>query len=157
MGKASDSAGAARADGHARKRKAAKRVLWSVCAARNADKWPKWTLYKEKTETMGFGRAEDEREIRCVGRHGGRRKAHDKHAHSADRIFPTLQGWVYRPPLSRFIVNSAQKCPSSHQNDMQPKCTMVLIRKPGMGAVGMQHFEQPFDVVFAVMGPFIAI
>lgn len=90
-GNASDSGRLARADGHTRRRIGAEGVFGSDRVARNADKWTKWPLYKEKTENMGFGCAEAERERRWMGRHGNWRKAHDKHAQPADRIFPILQ------------------------------------------------------------------
>ena len=63
----------------------------SICAARSTDKWPKWTLYKEKTKNTGFARAKAERERCLVGRRGRRKQAHYKHARPSDWKFPTLQ------------------------------------------------------------------
>ena len=66
---ASDSAGAARANGHTHKRNIALGIFESICTARNTDKWTKWTLYKRKTENMGFACAKIECERCRVGLH----------------------------------------------------------------------------------------
>jgi hypothetical protein len=58
---------------------------------------------------------------------------------------------------SALVIQTAQQRPSRDKCKMQPERTVVLIRETWMRSVGVQHLEQPIDVVLAVNSPLVPV